>query len=304
MRIDRRNFVRVGAVGAAALASPSCRWIEDFYKKRLRIVIRGLVFVDQRTKAMDAHLLNAFAVGMLPHEAVLSVPSTSLDAAASTAVSATDPWDGSRLVFDLSSHSVTLDAGISTGPDLDFNNDPIGQDPPGTTDAKWKSLAHGVRLRTVCQMPSITIDSSKVTSKVTVEHGEMVGLFPKPMVGGGESLGQHARWTFNDPSTGNVIVKQALTNAFLCTVRTDQSTATFQIDGKTVVVKLPAEVWLRNLPKFGLSDPCTPPTATPCADHLHAYYTLIGCPKPPNLSVVMVTTPKTGVEPNYCPPGN
>ena len=84
---------------------------------------------------------------------------------------------------------------------------------------------------------------------------------------------------------------------------TKGSTATFAVDGKAIVIKLPAEVWLRSMPKFGIPDVCADGSGA-CADHLAAYYKLVGCTNPPTLTVEWIGGAVPGVEPNYCPPGN
>jgi hypothetical protein len=298
MAFDRRDFVRLGSMGAAGIAASAC-WPFD-KEKPLRVVIRGLSFVDRHANSIDVHLLDAGNVNMMLHEAVLSVKASDRDTATTAPIAGTDPWDPSRIVFNLAGKIVMLDSGIGSAPDLGFDDDPIGEDLPSDDDDHWRSTKFGARLKTLCQMSQLTIDPAKVTARVTLEHGRLRAMRPRQM-DGTESLGTHVKWKFSDAS-GNKIVKQAMTNAFLCTVPTKGSTAKFTLGAQTIVIKLPAEVWLRNLPKFGIPDICQD-LSSACADHLAGYYSLVGCSNAPILSTEVVGGLTPGIEPNYCPPG-
>src|SRR5437868_469506 len=303
MSLNRRDFIRLGSVGTAGMAASSC-WPFD---KELRIVIRGLCFVERRGSAVDVHILDANqlapTVHLLPHSAVLSVKSSDVQSASAPSLGQ-DEWDPtSRVVYNLAGKPVLLDAGLRGAPNLDFNDDAIDEvngTIPGGGDNNWQSLKFGVRLKTVCRMPQVTVDSSKVTSKVTLEHGHLKAMRPV-QPDGSQSLGSVTKWTFSD-SGGNKIVKQAMTNAFLCTVSTGNSTATFNIGAQNVVVNLPAEVWIRNLPARSAADNCAD-HSNACADHLAAYYVVIGATTPPTLMAERGPGGSTGIEPNYCPPG-
>jgi len=304
MSINRRDFIRLGAVGTAGLAaSASSCWSSQ---KELRIVIRGLCFIERRGNAIDVHVIDANQLAqtahLLPHNSVLSVRTSDLQSATAPSLGM-DEWDPTaRSVYNLAGKPMVLDAGLSGAPNLNFDDGPIDETNgtiPGASDSAWASLKFGVRLKTICRLQQVTVDSSKITSKVTLEHGHLKAMRPV-QPDGTPSLGTNTSWRFSD--TGGQIVNQAMTNAFLYTVSTSSSTATFNIGTQNVVVKLPSEVWIRNLPSRNAPDTCAN-GATACADHLAAYYAIIGVTTPPTLVATPQGPQSPGIEPNYCPPG-
>jgi len=299
--LDRRTFVRLSALGTAGLSTGACGF-PGFSKPTnpLRIVIRGLSYVERHGKTIDVHLIDASKVGLMPHESVLSIAKKDL-------VSGTgpdDPWDGNRVTFTVDGGTkVTLDSGNGGSPDADEENQDIAEDLPPETDEGWKSIKFAARIKTICKLSADpTVNPAKVAGMLTLEHGKLRSMVPR-LMDGGNSIGTRVKWHFTD-SGGVKVVTQPMTNALLCTVPAQGTEATFHIGANNVVVKLPSEVWIRNLPPHGVPDNCSDGSGA-CADHLSGYYKFFDIANPPTLAAEKVgAAALPGIEPNYCPPSN
>jgi hypothetical protein len=301
MSLDRRKFVYLGALGTAGLSVGACSsWFgsKSLATNPLRVVIRGLSYVERHGHTIDVHLIDATKVGLMAHEPVVSIAKSDL-------ISGTgpdDPFDGTRVTFAVDQGTkVTLEAGIGGPADAGEEDQPITENLPPETDDGWKSIKYAARIKTICQLSSDpTVNPAKVAGLLTLEHGKLRSMLPRQM-DGSNSLGTKVRWLFKD-SGGVKIVKQAMTNALLCTVPAQGTSATFHIGANNVVIKLPSEVWIRNLPPKGMPDPCTDGSDA-CADHLSGYYSFFDIANPPKLEVDKTAAGAlTGIEPNYCPP--
>lgn len=302
MSFDRRSFVRLGALGSAGLSVGACRWFQSDAgaTKPLRVVIRGLTYVERHGKTIDVHLIDAMKVGLMGHEPVLSIAKADL-------ISGTGPddaWDANRVTFAVDSgKKVTVDAGIGGPPDADEENGDIGEDLPAETDDGWKSVKYAAKIKTICKLASDpTVNPAKVAGVMTLEHGRLRSMVPR-LMDGGNSIGTRVKWHFTD-SGGNKIVTQPMTNALLCTLQAHGTSATFHVGSDNVVVKLPAEVWIRNLPPHGTPDNCADQSQA-CADHLSGYYNFFEIANPPKVAAEKVgSAALPGIEPNYCPPSD
>jgi hypothetical protein len=301
MKLDRRDFVRLGGVGAAGILGSSCNFIRSLFPPRssnsLTVRIRGLCLVERLQNAVNVHLVDATLFDpMYPHVPYLSVLATDIDSS-TTAPSIDDPYKSGRKVFDLKNKTVSLDVGLTGGPDLTANDDDIDENIPAD-DAHWKSVKLSARLSTLCGATRIT-GSSKFYGNVPIEHGRLEGM--KPV----SSIGLSTLWQFDRVQGGvpQKIVKQALTDTLACTIPIAGTTATFRLDGQTVVVKLSADVTVQNLPRPDVAGACK--STNPCVDHLAMLYAVVDKQFDPTANPMKdQKPPQTGADPDYCPPGS
>lgn len=298
MVLNRREFVRIGAMGVASVSAASCWWSKN--KGALPIRIKGLCLVERSAKSVKVHLVDGVKMSMGVHEPILSVSKTLIDGAKTVAPSMPDPTDSSRLIFDLSGKTLSLDTGNNSAPDLAFNDDPIDDKIP-VDDDHWKSLKLAADLRTLCGATKIT-DNTKFYGELALDHG----VFQSTKAD--TPLGRGTIWTFTRQTGGGSqqVAKQALTNTLLCAVPASGSVATFTIGTQALVLDLSfkGDVLLQNLPPAGTPGVCKPPQRI-CVDHLEAFYDLVDAQfKPVALGFPQPPPTTSGAEPNYCPPGS
>lgn len=320
MRLDRREFVRIGAVGGIAALGSACQSACNGGGGNpatqqsasgggrgggppLQIRIQGLCIVERLSNAVAIRVINSSALTtMLPqHFAFLSVPTADIDTAATNAPSAPDVTgaDATRTAFVLSGN-VTLDSGNTGAPDLDLDTSPVGnQIPPN--DAAWKSVDLGAKLSLLCGSTHITAPSSKFTSVVTLEHGHLRGYKPDG------DYGPVTLWTFKaNDSTGAQVLNttQPMTNVLLYTVHVPgNQQPTFTIGSQKLVLKQGAkDVVLKNSPMAGMGTMC-PDGMPPCLDHLSAYFELVDQKYTPTVTRVVQGIVSPTADGNYCPPG-
>lgn len=301
MSLNRRQFVKVGLVGAAGIGSASCRWWCPWCadpQASLAVSIKGLILAERSPQAVTVHLLDAAKFSLMTHQPYLIVPAGLIDSAGTSAPSITDPHDPSMRLFDLSNKTVALDVGNTGGPDLGFNDDPIDENIPADAD-HWKSVMFSARLRTLCGATKIA-DRSKFVTSVALEHGHLHSIRPDTM------LGQQQIWEFTrklgDGSTQKV-VRQVMTNTLVCDVPVKGQTARFLIGGQPLVLKLasPGAVTLRNMPPPGMTGVCK--STMPCVDHMEAFYDIVDAAFKPTAKPVNLVPTSPSAEPDYCPPG-
>jgi hypothetical protein len=304
MGIDRRDFVRLAAVLATGALGAACppRQTSLSSQRRLNVYIRGLSLVRRSGNAFTLYFVDATKFDpsqfhVVEHHPYLSVRNEDIDSA-STAPRVDDGYESGRKVFDLKNKTVTLDAGLSGSPDVGFSDDNIGEDLPD--DAHWKSVRYAARLPTLCGATMIT-DTSKFCGTLTLEHGRLEGIKPK------SEYGRKVVWNFTRKVNGATqkVVKQAMTDTLNCEVDAANSTAIFNIGSQTAVVKLPATVYVQNLPL----DPSAAGTCkgpTPCVDHMAMFYELVDKQWVPDATAEPQPPPPVGasVDPDYCPPGS
>lgn len=299
MALNRREFVQLGAAGAAALLSASCKWPWSGPKKMLQVNIRGLILVERFPHSVTIHLVDAARVGLgTAHQPSLAVPAALIDVSGTSAPSLPDPVDPTIRVFDLSNKALTLDSGNSGAPALDFNDDPINEAVP-LDDNHWNSVRLSARLATLCGASKIT-DRSKFTSSLAVEHGHLHAIKPDTL------LGRQQIWQFTRKMTSGPdrqVAKQVMTNTLVCDVPLQANFAKFMIGTQPLVLALPspAAVTLRNLPPAGTMGMCK--GAPPCVDHMEVFYDLVDAGFKPTAMPVNVVATSPGAEPDYCPPG-
>jgi hypothetical protein len=302
MGLYRRDFVRLAAALATGALGSACSRLFRSSQRRLNVHIRGLSLVQRSGKAFTLYFVDATQFDpsqfhVVEHHPYLSVRNEDIDSS-STAPRVDDDYHSGRKVFDLKNKTVTLDAGLSGSPDVVFSDDDIGEDLPD--DTHWKSVKYAARLPTLCGATMIT-DTSKFCGILTLEHGRLEGIKPE------SEYGRKVVWNFTRKVNGATqkVVKQALTDTLNCEVNAANSTAVFNIGSQTAVVKLPATVFVQNLPK----DPSAPGTCkgpTPCVDHMAMFYELVDKQWVPDaISDPQPPPPVTpSVDPDYCPPAS
>ena len=94
-----------------------------------------------------------------------------------------------------------------------------------------------------------------------------------------------------------------MTDTLNCEVDAANSTAIFNIGSQTAVVKLPATVYVQNLPKDpDAAGTCKGPK--PCVDHMAMFYELVDKQWVPDAAAEQPPPLGTSVDPDYCPPGS
>ncbi|HEY2905731.1 MAG TPA: hypothetical protein VGJ29_07500 [Vicinamibacterales bacterium] len=299
MSVNRREFIRIGAIGAASISAASCWWSKES-SGLLAIRIKGLCIVERAAKSVKVHLIDGNKVSMGVHEPVLSVSKSLVNPLKTAAPSTPDPSNSSRLLFDLTGKKLTLDAGDDSAPDLRFNDDPIDDAIP-PDDSHWKSLKLSADLKTLCGATKIT-DLTKFYGELSLDHGTLQSAKADTV------LGQATVWTFTRPTSGGdkQVAKQVLTNTLLCAVPTSGSLVTFTIGTQPLVLNLAGggDVLLQNLPPVGTPGVCSGGNKV-CVDHLEAFYDLVDAQfKPVAIGFPPAPPPTSSAEPNYCPPGS
>jgi hypothetical protein len=306
MKLNRREFVRVGSIGAAGMlvgceqrqpagAPPAVP--ASSKATSLEIQIKGLVLAHWTKPSLTIRLIDGNAVGLGAHLAHLAVPADRIDPA-STVPHTPHPRDTSLRVIDLSNKSVTLPATAGSG--VTVEDAPIQSALPATPEA-WRSIRHAVYLPTVAGATQAG-DTSKVYATVLINAGHLECDEPEGEVGG------VYLWTFKNPQTGQAVApEQAVTNVLLCTT-SFAAGSTFMVGSQTLVLTPGpvAKVTISNEPR-PLPPGTSPPVCTGgrqvCADHLSVYYDMVNATVKPIAEGRRVTPASAPlVDPNYCPP--
>ncbi len=296
MKLNRREFVRIGTVGAAGVLTSSCGPFGPKQTGLLTVRIQGLCFVERLTNAINVHLVDGNKVSMgVAHEARLVVPDALVDAS-TTAPSTLNPADQTR-VFDLTGKNVTMPP--SGTADLKVNADPL---PACTTpaaacipgDHSWGSVKFAADLLTLCGSNTIK-DPSKFYGSLLLEHGELHAVKPD------SQLGQSTIWTFFNGT--QQIAQQVMTDTLHCDVPVSGSLAVFNIGAQKLVLNVGsmAVVTLKNLPPSTMVGVCK--ATPPCVDHLASLYEIVDAKFTPTVKATMTRPLAPGAEPDYCPPG-
>ena len=274
----------------------------------LTVRIKGLAIVETVGHTMQVNLMKgsghtpylSFAKGMITSSTTAPTDDTLSD-------------ETGREGYDLSSvTSLTLDIGNSTAADLTKQDDAITDQLPAVNDDDhWKSVRYAARLGVITNATKITDRSQFYPAQLVLSHGTMKARTPKSV------FGRSYTWTFQQYSgatPGNVVVTQAMSDTLANEIPVSGTTATFKLDGNTVVIDLTkGDVLLRNSPPKGTTGVCkglpSSPTMpqTGCVDHLAMLYALTDAPTPypvgvGNLKISDPGLSLPGAEPDYCPP--
>ena len=308
MKLNRREFVRLGALGSAAMITARCgpggstptpgnsstppsataSPIID-----AKILIQGLVIAHWAKPSLQVHLIDGALVGMPAHLARLKVPTTMIDPS-STVAHTPDPADINARLIDLTNKSVTLPGTGSAPPNIDVDESAIGSGLP--SDNGWRPIRYSAYLPTLCGATQIT-DSTKFYGSVLINHAKIGCIKP---VG----LGATTIWTFRNPSTGQPVAPpQVVSDVIQCETKFVPGQAAFMIGNQSLVL-VPGqtgEIVISNEPPKGTLGSC-PGNKKPCATHLNVYYGLVNASVSPVAEGAEPSGGTAFADPNYCPP--
>jgi hypothetical protein len=315
MKVNRRDFVRVGALGAAGVVATSCGQCgsgpstpgvaPDTAKgppTDLTIRIKGLALVHRTPPSLTVHLINGTLVGMPAHLARLVVPATLIDAS-STVAHTPHPNDANMRVIDLTNKAVSIPGTGGGAPNIAVFDNPIGSTIPPNANA-WRSIRHSAYLPTLTGATTVT-DTTKFYGSVVINHAD-VDVAPPEGLTGNTTI-----WTFKNPTTSlPVTPPQAVSNVLQCKTKVHAGGPTFTIGSQTLVL-VPGQsgvITISNDPVPPPPGPLVPPYACSggqpvCADHLHVYYDLVNAAVKPIAEGVLPSGSAALTDPNYCPPG-
>lgn len=311
MRVNRRDFVRLGTLGTAGvLGLGSTCWPHRHNQAAsLHIRIQGLCLVERFLSAATVHLVDGDRLNLDPHVTTLTVPA-SLVARADGFYFLTDTTQEHEMrVFDLTGMTMKVADSSSGGPDLTFDDGPIPMcvkpDDPACVpavadDSHWSSLKFAAQLSTLCGSTRI-VDTKKFFGSLILERGRLQSAKPADVIG------LNYTWTFTRETVGGldqVIAQQVLTDTLMWTGPSTLAgtTFTFADDARTIVLKpgFPAVVTLKNLPSLNTRGKCK--GVEPCLDHLEALYDLVDAQFRPKVTHFRVISGDPNIRPNYCPP--
>src|SRR5258707_8336872 len=140
MAVDRREFVKFGAMAAASAIGASC--VHRMHRaaaagaSALTLEIRGLCIVERRAGLVNVHLVDAQKFDankfmVVEHLPLLSVAASDVNAA-TTATSVPDPYMSGRKVFTLKDHETSVVGAAGDAGSLGFDDGLIGEGIPGS----------------------------------------------------------------------------------------------------------------------------------------------------------------------------
>jgi len=310
MKVNRRDFVRIGTVGTAGVLGlgASCWPHKGKETPSLQIRIQGLCLVERFPTKAKVHLVDGDRVNLGPHQITLTVPASLVVDKGMTVQYLTDldPHGTRFYVFDLTGKDLTVTGLLSGDADLTFDDGPIPA--CATLDgvaclpaaSSWTSLKYAAHLSTLCGSTRIT-DRTKFYGSLMLDHGHLQSAIPE------DPDGQNYAWTFNMPNAPHKqITQQVMTDTLVCNAPSTSTGTTFEYgpkeDPKRIVLKpgFPTVVTLRNLPPPNTEGMCK--GTKPCLDHLEALYDLVDAKFRPTVHATLIRTGPPGVRPNYCPP--
>jgi hypothetical protein len=305
MPIDRRRFMQLGAMAALMDAAGCCPSPLHMTKipappaptppapppNTLWVNISGLYLLEELDAAMLVHLVDAEAIGMTPHRAMLQVKKSMLDDLKTGKPDHVLGTSDETWVWDLKGRWVTMPVSGSGGDDLK----PIGTSTEDDaeipmTEAGWNSKARIPDLRTICGATKITNERA-VASTMGLTHGQVNVLQP-------DGVGSRAVWQF--PNNG-VLIKRALSNKIRYWCPTGGQQLTIWVGVVPIVFKNGgglAEV--SNLP-----DPQhVKEYSDPTMKHFRAFYKMVDKRTTPDICLFRWTPlEKEDAGTDYCPGG-
>ena len=299
MKLDRRQFIQIGAI--AAFAGSGCNKSKPKAPSStggggiLQIDFDGLYVIEEKGSSMVVHLIDGPAVGLPEHFAELFTNAATLDQA-NTAPPTRIQSAGTDIIWhwDLKGMAVTGPASSSADLTEDQSSSEDGLDLP-TSDAGWHSLARVPNLRELCGATKIT-QYDKFTSSITLSHGHMGVL--KPV----DPIGSTVVWVFKNPS-GNQLVRRAFSNRVRYTCPANGAATTVQIGSQQIVFKpgAGAQVSLQNLPKNKMPNCGT--GCVPNMNHFGAFAKIVDAQFTPTITLAApfmpVASQQAGAD--YCP---
>jgi hypothetical protein len=331
MRLDRRDFMRIGAAGilvgagcdgtkkasqSAAAPGASVASLCDLLPsppgpphKVLEVQFKGLFLIehDTGTKSATIHLLDGQKLNIpMPHIARMSAFKSTIDETQTQRPDSdhvTPAGNDEIWCWDLQGKAVTIVDATGGTPDLDV--DETSSDDPQempASDAGWASLVRVPDLKVAFGATGLIPNvSTYYVTTIALSHGHF-----GPEVPGSKNtdIGPNAVWKFEDPRNGApTLFQRALTDRVLYTLSTQNKSRTITVDNVQIVFKpdVHAPVTISNAPG---NIPCGTP-CKPDMDDFHYYRALVaGSQFDPTITLAKFTPPPQGnAGSNYCPGG-
>jgi len=326
MRLDRRDFIRLGAAGI--LLGPGCGPGKSETPpptsvnpptgstvspppgpKQLEVEFKGLYLIEHQagTKSATIHLLDGQKLNIpMPHIAQMSAFKSTID---ETQTQKPDPnhvipaGNDEIWMWDLQGKAVTIVDATGGTPDLNVD-ETSSEDPLETPTSKagWASLARVPDLKVAFAATGlISNPSSYYVTTIDLSHGHFGAEVPGDK---NTDIGPNAVWKFEDPRNGGTkLFQRALTDRVLYTLSTQTKSRTITVDNVQIVFKpdVHAPVTISNVPP---NIPCGKP-CKPDMDDFHFYRALVVNSKiDPTITLAKFTEPPQGnAGSNYCPGG-
>src|SRR6266542_3314385 len=215
MSVDRRECMRIGAVGIAGTYLTGCGSNRSLISAgpsgpELRIRVRGLCLLERFEHRMVVHVVDGPKVAIPPHRAVLKFRRSALDPAHTSNPSdkvdvgqpSTETW-----LFDLAGKQVSILDQRSEGDSLEYD----------TSDIPLPKPADGDSMSSTRWIPDLKRLSGATMRKqvdafncqIVLKRGRIEGARPTT------KTWTKVVWTFKKPNSGAVVQEQALTDIVL-----------------------------------------------------------------------------------------
>jgi hypothetical protein len=305
MRLDRRQFIRLGSI--AALGGYGCGGSSDSSNptpgsgpKSLQIDFQGLYVLERKQPGVVVHLLDAMALGLPPHAAELSVLKSYLDEAKTSMPDRKDPAGSDEYwVWLLQGKDVTTPVSPNGTRDLTVDESSSEDNQPiPSSEAGWHSLFRVPDLKSFCGATKITKPADFLSS-IALTHGHFTVLKPSNFIG------QQEVWIVTDPS-GKELARRAFSDrvSYSCPGQGASSLA-IQVASQPIVFKpgVDAKVSINHLPSVQVP-PCTLP-CTPNMYHFSALCKVVDATISPTIVASGPITQMVGnlAGADYCPGG-
>ncbi len=309
MRVDRRQFIQIGA--AAALVSSGCGSSSDSNTpappktdgstpvsagSALQIDFEGLYLVERKGTTTIVHLIDGPALNLPAHTAQMRILASSIDQDKTQKPAATNIIPAGKSddfwLWDLKGQDLVGPESPTSTPDLTLDGSSADDALPlPKSEAGWHSFGRVPDLRTLCGATKITKFDAFVSS-IALTHGHLGAQMPT------DAIGPKAVWLFTDTS-GKELQRRALTNLISYTCPTNGQSLRLKVGSGYVVFKPgAAQVTVSNLPPGA---PCGKP-CHPVMHHFAAFAQLVDAKFVPNVTLATsdaVFNDQAGAD--YCP---
>ncbi len=297
MSINRRDFLKVGAVGLASLSSASC-----WGQKELHVRLRGLLLIQKLGNKAIVHGVDATALSFPFHRPVLRIRKSDIDHSANNLpYTRIDPdtqgttneiweWDlqGKQVRFheqEPASETLTMDMSQPTTPN---------PGPKGT----WTSTQLIPDLKKLSGATQMTQSASLV--QIPLKDGVIEACSPK------SDNGALVVWKFNKTS-GELVFEQGFSDTALYRCPLNGEAPVIRVDSGTIKIKTPKSEFI-SIESMMVPPPVTSPKDPFSLGHFAAFYKLVDAAFEPTASGDPVSPEKCpagikcDVGPIYCPP--
>jgi hypothetical protein len=296
MSVNRREFLKVSAVGLASLNSAAC-WGND----ELHVRLHGLLLLQKLGNKVVVHGVDAAAVGMTFHRPVLSIRKSAIDLSANNLpqtriVPGTEGTTKETWEWDLQGKQVRFHAQepASESLTMDVSQPTLPNPGPGGT---WKST---LLLPDLKKLAGATQMTQSTASLVQIPLKDGVIEAAKPNSQNGEKI----LWTFKKTSGELVLKPQGLTDTALYRCPLNGEPPVIRVDSGTIAIKTPKSEFI-SIESMMFPKPDANPGDPFSLGHFSAFYKFVNAAFEPTETAeppAPKDCPSCDVDPFYCPP--